>query len=262
MNFPKIWNSFCQAVRFLTLFPLGKEAREEIDNRAFLISFPLVGLLIGLVLFLFLKLFNSLFPQLILSNLIIIFYLILTRMLHLDGLIDTFDGLLGGQNKESALHIMKDPQAGSFGVVAAVLYFLIFWSSLSYLQTLELLHKGEVGALVAAPCVGRWAMLFVATTSKPARKEGLGNWFLSLQSKENLLWASFLPLVVIVGILKWAGLILFAGAILLAWCLKIWSERKIGGVTGDILGAVLEITQLYILVGATAAFHLSKNIPF
>lgn len=251
MNAAQIWNSFAAAVRFLTIFPLGKETGEKIDSRLYLISFPVIGILIGVALLLTLKLFINLIPQFILSSVIITLYLIITRMLHLDGLLDTFEGLLGGQNKEEALRIMKDPHVGSFGIVVAVLYLLSFWGALAHLTALEQLKSSGLGALVAASCLGRWAMIFAATISKPARAEGLGAQFLKLQSKENLLWASFIPVIVAVGIFEWFGLLVLAAVLLLAWGIQLWSQRKIGGVTGDILGAILELTQLLVLFAAT-----------
>lgn len=249
MNAAQIWNSFAAAVRFLTIFPLGKETK--VDSRLYLISFPFVGVLIGAALLLILKLFINLIPQFILSTAIIVLYLIITRMLHFDGLLDTFEGLLGGQNKEDSLRIMKDPHVGSFGIVVAGLYLLSFWGALAYLAALAPLQSSGLGALVAAPCLGRWAMIFVATISKPARAEGLGAQFLQLQSKENLLWASFIPVIVAVGVFKWFGVFVLAAVLLLAWAVKVWSQRKIGGVTGDILGAILELTQLLVLFAAT-----------
>lgn len=263
MNFQKIWNSFCLAVRFLTVIPLGKEGKEATDNRAFLISFPLVGFLIGLVLLIAAKIFSPLLPSILLASLLLFLYLFLTRMLHLDGLIDTVDGLMGGKEKADALRIMKEPQAGSFGIVAAVLYLITFWGALSYFIGLgSLLSSAGLGSLLVAPCVGRWGMVFAATLSRPSQSTGLGNWFCSLQSKENLLWASFIPIVVAVAVFKWAGLLLFFGGMGVAWGMKVWSERRIDGVTGDILGAVLELTQLFVFVLAAAFLHSSSKLPF
>jgi len=245
----KILPSFSHAVRFLTILPFGDDDENNIDNTLFLFFIPIVGLLLGLILLIFLKLTNQLFPVSVASLLTVIAYVFLTRKLHLDGVSDSFDGLLGGQNKEEALRIMKDPHAGSFGVIGLILVLFAFWSGVDSLLGQARLAPIGLGVLVAAPCVARWAMLFAGTGATPVNPEGLGKWFIGLQSQKALWIASVIPLLILIGVLSGYGLVLFGGVMAVAWAIRQWATNKIGGLNGDIFGLVLEVTQVFVLIG-------------
>lgn len=244
----KLAPSFCHAVRFLTLFPLGNDDESEIDPSLFLFSFPVVGLLIGLVLLFVLNLAVFFFPISLASLVTVIAYVLLTRKLHLDGVSDFMDGFFGGKDKEDTLRIMKDPHAGSFGVIGLILVLYAFWGGVESLYEIKRFHLETMWVLVAAPCVARWVLLYIATGAKPAQENGLGKWFLGLQSQKTLWISAVLPVLLMIGVFRFWGILFFGLILLYGSLIRSWSNKKIGGITGDVLGFGLETSQILVFV--------------
>lgn len=251
----KILRDLSLAIRFLTILPVisfppsnntnqNEEALAEnlANSMAF---FPLVGMLMGALLVLLRRLFYYLpVSSLVGDTLILIFWIWLSGGLHLDGFADSVDGFLGGHNKEEILKIMKDSSIGAKGVVALVSLLL-----LKFVLLVEMPLFLKDAALFFTPTIGRWSMVIAAFLGKPARlKNSMGKLFMDYVSWREVIFASltmavigillfrlyFLPLVM-VGI----GLVL----LILKYC-----QQKIGGINGDILGAINEIVEVFCLL--------------
>lgn len=251
----KILRDLSLAIRFLTIIPVisfppsnntnqNEEALEEnfANSMAF---FPLVGMLIGILLVLLRRIFYYLpVSPLVGDTLILIVWIWLSGGLHLDGFADSVDGFSGGHNKEEILNIMKDSATGAKGVVALVSLLLL---KFVLLVEMPLLLKDAV--LFFTPAIGRWSMVIAAFLSKPARlKNSMGKLFMDYVGWREVIFSSltmavigillfrlyFLPLVII-GI----GIVL----LILKYC-----QKKIGGISGDILGAINEIVEISILL--------------
>ena len=167
---------------------------------------------------------------------------LLTRGLHLDGLMDTFDALAGGRDREQRLELLRDPHVGAFGVVAVVLLLLTKVSALAALP-----GESRLSTIVLVPCLARWAILVVMDRFPYVRQEGLGTPFLQGSSRRRLVVGSAVALVATLILTGPVGLLLVLAAGLIAWAVGAWAKRRIGGVTGDIYGAACETSEAVVL---------------
>ncbi|GGE26460.1 adenosylcobinamide-GDP ribazoletransferase [Primorskyibacter flagellatus] len=171
---------------------------------------------------------------------------LLTGGLHEDGLADTADGLWGGRTKERRLEIMRDSRIGSYGVVALVLALLARWSVM-----VQVLAYGSWGALVAAAVLSRGVLPGVMALVGPARQDGLSR---GVGRPSVAVAAAAAGLAVLIGVLVagWGVLPAVVACGVVAVGMGRIAVARIGGQTGDILGAVqvlAEIGVLFVLVG-------------
>lgn len=245
------------AFNFLTIVPIFARRVREASPRELAASFgafPLVGAGLGLVLAVPAHLLSPFVPPPILAVLLTVGMALLTRFLHLDGLSDTADGLWGGYTIERRLEIMKDSRTGSFGAAALSLVLLLKTASFFVLVTLQ-----SWPVLYMAPLFSRFAMVLAAYRSPYARSEGgLGQSFLTRMTPGDLLRA-----IAVAALLSFPFSVLYASVLIItasgvAWILKRIAHRMLGGITGDVLGAVNEITEASLLAaGAMLAHNLA-----
>jgi len=239
------------AIRTLTILPCpGEEAEEQ---TAALPWFPTVGAALGILIWVALAALQQLtdWPT-GLAVVAVGMGILLTRGLHLDGLADWADGFWGGWNRERILAIMKDASLGTFGTVALILILLAKWCSI-----VALIENAAMQWIILAMIASRAVQVDLAVTQHYARPEGgTGAAFITGTSRTQWIPAAWtaLLLVVVCGGFAWRPLAALAAAIGLGRCLGNWSRRKIGGITGDILGAASEITETMVLMlGAALA---------
>jgi adenosylcobinamide-GDP ribazoletransferase len=234
--------SFLAALRFLTIFPVGGAIK--VDGGLFIRSskyYPLVGLVIGGMLWGFQRLVQMAFTAELTAGLLIAFWVVLTGALHLDGLGDTLDGCYGGRTPSDRLRIMKDVHLGTMGVVGIVLLLIV-----KFVVLKELLSSSSLRAfLILIPLGARWTPVFLAAFWPYARSEGgLGLGLVQEMGKKELFWATIFAWGITVGVAGWLGLGFMA--LLLIWSLSTgwFFFRKLGGVTGDAMGATIETSEL------------------
>jgi adenosylcobinamide-GDP ribazoletransferase len=242
---------FCTALRFLTIVPVSWRAED--DPRQFsrcLPYFPFIGALIGIVGVLFTYLGLAFFPQQVVAVLALIYLALVSGFLHLDGLSDSADGLLSSRPREDCLKIMKDSRTGAMGVVVVVCVMLVKYSALSSMQP-HLLGP----AIFFMPLAGRCAILFAMARLPYARPEGgLGRLFYSDGSKTAAL-AALLSLLLLFTVLAPSQLLVALTAILAVnGIFGRWCRRRLGGATGDTLGAACELTEAATALAFTASF--------
>ena len=235
-------NAFFAALQFLTLFPWPKRMDHSADEVGrSTIFFPVIGLLLGLIL----VLFNSLLKPFASSTLSSVFLIAilawLTRGLHLDGLGDTFDGLGAGGDRERILRVMDDSHTGAFGLIAIVL--LLFFK----IHAIESLDNERWRALLAAPILGRWAMVLLGYRSQAA-KPGLGSTLIDHLEKKHIVFATLFTLLLVAAILHGAGIAMMIWVAIFVLASKSYFHRRLGGVTGDTFGAVGELSETSVLV--------------
>jgi len=233
-------------VQFLTTIPLrfNLNANEE-DYGKGLAFAPLVGLLIGAILSGVFYLLGWMFPPVVASVIIVITYILLTGGLHLDGLGDTFDGLFSNRPKDKIMEIMKDSRVGTYAVLVL---FCILALNITLINSID---GGQlVKILILFPIAGRTATLIGASICKYARSSGLGKSFVDYCGIKQMIIGSITFLLAALTLSGWKGLIM-CGVIFCssAFTAKLLA-RKIGGVTGDILGAVCELNQTIFLIGS------------
>ncbi|NNG75105.1 adenosylcobinamide-GDP ribazoletransferase [Acinetobacter sp. ANC 4277] len=233
---------FFIALQFLTTFPVQlKEMPSKQQNGQSLLFYPLIGLMIGVILFVIATLLHTL-PVILLSSLILVVWIWLTGGLHLDGLADTADAWVGGfGDKERTLKIMKDPSCGPIGVLSLIILCLIKWSALYVL-----LEKQLYSALLLFPVLGRLAPLFLFLTTEYVREKGLGSSISEFIPKTGAVIV-FAVCLVVSAYFAWVGILtamIFIGTLIY---LRHKFIQRIGGITGDTVGASIEICEVVSL---------------
>lgn len=213
-------------------------------------AFPLAGLVLGAVYYAAARCLSGHVPPLVLAALIAALMIILTRGLHFDGLADFADGLWGGATPERRLEIMKDSRSGAFGVLA-----LILDVSLRIASVHALLLSGSFLPVLLTPVFGRLAMTIAAYGSTYARPKGLGKPFLENMRLRHLLTAVF-STVLIVAIFDFRFLLYAIPVLACVGLLRAIAGRLLGGITGDVLGATCEISEIVVLsIASSVHFH-------
>ena len=228
------------AFQFLTIFP-------AVIRRSFTASelgravglFPIVGLALGGILYGMDISLRLIFPAPVVAVLVLAAWLLLTRALHVDGFLDTCDGLFGGYTPERRLEIMRDSRVGAFGVAGGGLLLLAKYAAIVSLTNLS--------GLVLAPVLGRWVLSLAVFAFPYAREKGLGR-----DMKDNVRWTQVL-LATVVAVFAvwwfagWIGLLAFVLTGILLWLGAGFILRRIPGLTGDSYGALCELTELVVL---------------
>ncbi len=245
--------SFLAAFRFLTILPISWKSDEDGKYfRGSLFYFPVIGGLIGLVTSLVYLLVQPFMPQAVVAAGCVLLLGLYSGFLHCDGLADSGDGFFSSRPRERILEIMRDSRIGAMGVISLVGVMLLKFSAL-----LSLDGSHMAMALLLIPVAGRSSILLSMALLPYARKEsGLGALFYSSNSMYAALWGGLF----LGGGALFFGIkpILFAGltTFFITLVFSLWCKRKIGGATGDTLGAVCEITEMSVAITFSCLYHL------
>ena len=242
-------NEFLQAIQFLTRLPLGKHADYANGLEGTAVSwYAPTGLIIGLLLVLVGWICSLLLPPFLVGAIVLTVWVATTGALHLDGLGDCGDALMGGHNTERMLEIMKDTSCGIGAIVSVALVLLLKFSALTLL-----IGQGDWLLLIFAPVLARISLSLVIRYVPYRRPEGLGS---SLQANLNfngILVASLL-MSLLLSLISFQAFFygVIAGGI--AFAIIYWLLIKpIRGATGDVYGALVEVTETLVLVGLVAS---------
>ncbi|WP_449244362.1 adenosylcobinamide-GDP ribazoletransferase [Desulfobacca acetoxidans] len=232
------------ALTFLTIIPWPRQATADHQELANSMAwFPLVGLLLGGILSAAALGLSHILPPVAAAALLTALLTIANRGLHLDGLADTLDGLGGGRGREDSLRIMKDHAVGAFGAVGIVLILMVKFSFLA-----GVLEQKAWWPILIFPVVSRGAMVLLAYLSPYARSEGgLGEAMTTLTSGRTLIFASSSALLIVGLIGSWRGLVSLIAAAAVTILAAIYFWRRLGGVTGDVFGALNEVLEVLVL---------------
>lgn len=236
----KMKDGILLAIQFMTRIPIKKEIEFTNKNLKSAISaFPLIGMLIGLISGLLYRLLAEHNSQ-IAAGVCVFAMVALSGGLHLDGLSDTMDGFLSGRDKERTMEIMKDSRLGTFGALGLILVILLKFVFLGGLGV-----DGWVGIPIAM-AGGRLSAAWMIWRFPPARKEGLGSMFKGSKPGKSIIVISVL-LTALVGIFYPQGILPLLTAVIAGQFVGRWSIRKISGLTGDVYGAGIELSELAAL---------------
>ena len=174
----------------------------------------------------------------------VVLLIVMTGAFHLDGLGDAADGLLGQRSREKALAIMKDSRIGTMGLVAIVSALAIKWGGIAGLDS----HRSLL--LILVPAYARGGMIFGIRFLEYGRPDGgTGLEFFKEKPGNTAFWWMILPVMLSV-LLGWKAVWLNAGFVFLIALLLYYYKKRLGCITGDMLGAITEITEsvLFLLV--------------
>jgi adenosylcobinamide-GDP ribazoletransferase len=252
------------AIEFLTIFRVGK-SKEEIQTEDIansIMFFPLVGILLGGIC----GLTELLLRYVVVSNLVlslfpVIILGLLTRGLHLDGLADCFDALhFAGYDRERALRVMKGSSIGAFGVCALIVVIVGKIVSISALP-----QEFRIQSLILVPSLSRWTSAVVAKFGAPASAEGLGYIFTVHSTRRAFFISGLSAFLFSLLLLGLKGGIIFVAVSIFCIVVMIFFNRAFGGVTGDVFGAVIELSEVFgFLAGGiiiNANWHNFLYIP-
>jgi cobalamin 5'-phosphate synthase/cobalamin synthase len=247
------------AVTFLTGIPLKVEGDvSPADLWRSMGWYPLVGLVLGAVAWGVYAGLVSFLPGLVAATLVVIALELLTRGLHMDGVMDTADGILSGAPRDRALEIMKDHNVGAMGVVAAVLLLVLKVAALGALTRAD-----AAAPLLAGWCAARALPALDVYLWPYARAAGTGEAFTRERSLGPVeLSLGFLLAGIVVaggvgyvldGTGSWfAGLLSAAAAMLVTLAVQAVVAKKLGGLTGDVYGMGIELAEAAALVTGVA----------
>jgi adenosylcobinamide-GDP ribazoletransferase len=229
------------AFGLLTTLPFGMpEDWQPGDSGRAAPWYPLVGLVIGGLTWLAWQAALLVFPSLVASVVTLVVWIILSGGLHLDGLADCCDGLLASTTPERRLEIMKDPRLGAFGGIGLLLALLLKAAALA-----SLAPSAGFGLLLAAT-LSRWCIL-PAGLMPLAHSGGMGADFASGLRRASVFISAILPLALAL-LLGARGLLAVLAAALAAISVLGLAKARIGGVTGDVFGMLVEVTETVVLL--------------
>ncbi|MAD47043.1 MAG: adenosylcobinamide-GDP ribazoletransferase [Oceanospirillaceae bacterium] len=258
----RYWWAFWYAMAFLTRLPVPYLKRTDAAVAATsLIFYPLVGLLLGSSLLLFSAaciLYNPGVSLLLLSALLLGLWVFFSGALHLDGLADSADAWVGGLgNKEKTLAIMKDPQSGPMGITVLLVVLLIKFAAVFALldkalqgNPAQLQHWNLwllCGGFLLVPVMARSSVMGILWTTPYVRKEGLGSALVA--GVTPLRCFIIAALIAVFSVLFLQQQVLFILALwftLMALARQVMMKR-LGGCTGDTLGAAIEVQEALLL---------------
>jgi len=230
------------ALQFLTIIPLGKSA--IYDPKGMVPFFPVVGIIIGGLLSIFDYFALNFWPEPITAILDVVLLVIITAALHLDGLGDTADGILGHRSREKALMIMKDSRIGVMGLVAIVCTLAVKCCGIMHIST----HRTLL--LLLIPAFARSGMIFGIRFLKYGRSEGGTAYDVFGEPLKPSAFQWMLIPVTLSIFLGWKGVWLNLIFAVLTITIIFYYKKRMGCITGDMLGAMTEVTEslLFLIV--------------
>jgi adenosylcobinamide-GDP ribazoletransferase len=237
---------FLVALRFLTIVP--PLVRRQLTSREIGQAvgwFPAVGVLLGTALAGVDYVLGFLFPAGVSAALLLVTWVLVTGALHLDGFLDTCDGLFGGRTPDARLRIMRDERVGAFAVLGGILLFVVKYSCLINLADRTI-------ALIVTPTVARWGMGVSVVAFPYARPEGLGRGMKDHAGWRQVVLASITAILTATLAARWLGLIIVAVAAVTTITAAAFVLRRLPGLTGDTYGALCELLEALTLLAFVA----------
>ena len=247
-------NCFLTALTFLTILPIrfyGEEGKNYFSTALY--YFPLVGSIIGLLVCMLLYPLSFFLPKLVVTAVALLLFAGISGFLHFDGLSDSFDGLFSSRDREKSLAIMRDSRIGAMGLAGVLFVMLIKFSALISIAPDYLFQT-----VFLIPIAGRVATVVAMATQKYARKEGgLGQLFFSAESKKAAILSLVLLFFITALITSYlVSVVLVSSVILSVLLFGLLCKARLGGATGDTLGATCELTEMITVVVFSSFFAM------
>ena len=210
----------------------------------------MVGVIIGLILVGLNWVLGLLLPSSLVNALLIVCLVVISGALHVDGFVDTCDGIAGHKRVEDRWQVMHDSRAGGFGIVGVCCLLLVKYISLNSVPEPLLM-----ATLVLMPVVSRWAMVYAVFAYPYAKPSGLGKVFKQGASWHRFIMATLIALVVAVVLARLAGLAIMLGIWIIVIAMAAYLKGKFAGLTGDNYGAINEVAEVSVLILISLLAH-------
>ncbi|MEC1521177.1 adenosylcobinamide-GDP ribazoletransferase [Neobacillus niacini] len=248
----KFLKGFLINLQFFTAIPVHLELPMDKHHlRSAVQAFPLLGLFQGCLYasFFYILLEYTPFSNLAAAFLLWIMSILLTGGIHLDGWMDASDGYFSYKDQQKRLQVMSDPRTGAFGVISVI---VLLSSRFLFIYEITVnVHATSYLMIAAIPLLSKSVMGLLLLTVKSAKAEGLGVLFQSAAAPKDL-WTYFIYIIGFFALLFWGGggFYYFSIMIVMAVIILLFCRQKaikwFGGITGDILGAAVEGTELFL----------------
>ena len=249
----KYIKDFLLMIQFMTRLPVNMNLPCENENfKRGTIFMPLVGLIIGIIQWGIFYLSIKILPLGIVAVLVVLSGILITGALHLDGLGDSCDGIFAFKGKDKIIEIMKDSRIGTYACIAIVFDILV---KIFTLATISNIKTSMI--IIATPIIGRTTLVFLFYIGKCAKSTGSGNLFIGNVGKKEVIISLLIDIVLVLlllGIMK--GIILISVALIFTMGFNRYCNNKIGGLTGDTLGANNELVEIIVLIIFTASCNI------
>lgn len=232
------------SIIFLTRIPI--KTRRELSTAKSAPWFPIAGLLIGSCVAIVIVAIGRFLSGDVTAALAVTIGILMTGAFHEDGLADTVDALVGGWTVEDRLRILKDSRHGTYGVTALVTSIAIRILSLGAICDISL--KTGAVATICAHLIARALAVFSMLIAPRSPHPGLGSDYLS-QLNRFACWRGLtIGSIVAVALAGWSSLTALVIGVVCSLLIVIWATKKIGGISGDILGAIEQVGEIVVFV--------------
>lgn len=244
--------SFLFALQHLTRLPAPRMPFDEVSCGRATVFFPVAGALLGAIMAAVVWAAGPYLSLQLQASLLIFILVVLTGGIHLDGFMDSIDGLFSGRPREKKLEIMRDSRVGAFGVIGAICLLLLKFNLFAGIPNPVLIKL-----LIVVPTLSRWNMSFAVVVFPYARREGLGTIYKKYSGIKELIWATIFAAVVAGIVLGIYGAILMVLGAVFTYLTGRKITKELGGLTGDIYGFINELSEVILLL---AAYPLLKIV--
>jgi len=240
-----IFKNFLLMLQFMTRLPVNLSLPCERENfKRGAAMLPLVGLIIGLLQWIVFFLLIKILPLRTVAALVVLWGVLITGALHIDGLGDTCDGFYAFKGRDKIIEIMKDSRIGTYACLAIIFDILIKYSCIASLSVGD---KGMI--IISVPVISRAAQVFLFSIGKTAKSTGSGNLFIGNVGGSEALTALIAGVFISLPLLGMkTTIILFLTALVVTLSFNYYCNKKIGGLTGDTLGANNELVEITVLI--------------
>jgi adenosylcobinamide-GDP ribazoletransferase len=236
------------AFAFLTRLPVPAGAASGVDIGRSIAFFPVVGLALGGMLAGGALMLSGALAPLVVAVLLVAVLAVLTGGLHLDGLADLFDAIGGGRgDRARMLELMRDSRIGAHGSAALSLALIAKVVALGHA-----LERHDLVSILTFPALARWAVVPAIVFVPYARQEGLGLGFVRSGRARDVGAATVLMAVAAIVLRRRTVFVAAAAALSVVVVLAVWLRRRLGGLTGDVYGAAIELAEVAALVAGSA----------
>lgn len=242
----RIFLNFLLMLQFLTKIPIKFSLPCEMEDfKRGSVFLPIVGLIIGVIQWCMYKLLIMVLPLNVTIVLVITIGIIITGGFHLDGLGDTCDGFFAFKEDKTIIDIMKDSRIGTYSCISIIIDLLLRYTLLYFI-----VPKFSL-AIIASPMIARFCTVFITHIGKRAKSTGSGNLFISnvgkLQVFISFIMTAGILLVIMIMNPEYTLIIIFSDMVL-TFIFNLLCNCKIGGLTGDTLGASNELNEIFSLI--------------
>lgn len=236
------------SLQFMTRLPIPERYTQTLtleDYPRGIVTFPVVGLVVGIITALVFAMLQSALGPLLASVFAVLSGAAVTGAFHLDGLADTADGVFSARTRERMLEIMRDSQIGTNGALALIFHLLL---KIVVIYQLATIGAVVYSALIAGPIIGRGLNVLLMYRQTYARESGVGNIYIGKISQRDLFLTLLISALLLLLLLGFQAIVPVAFSLIFVVGYRWFIQHKLGGQTGDTLGAAIELLDLIFIL--------------